>query len=76
MKAKADSYGVGVRAGSITPQIADEEEFRKEFGLPPMSPSARSNWNESDGVRRPTTLKSPAEVEEGNEIEDTQNGND
>ena len=76
LKAKFDSYGVGVRAGSITPQTIDEEEFRKESGLPPMSASARSNWEESDGVRRPTTLKSPVEVEEGNETEAVTDGND
>ncbi len=75
LKAKFDSYGVGVRAGSITPQTIDEEEFRKESGLPPMSPAAISNWDESDGVRRPTTLKSPAEVEEGNETEVFEDGN-
>ena len=76
LKAKFDSYGVGVRAGSITPQTVDEEEFRKESGLPPMSVSAQANWEESDGVRRPTTLKSPAEVEEGNETEAVTDGND
>ena len=76
LKAKFDSYGVGVRAGSITPQTIDEEKFREESGLPPMSQAARSNWDESDGVRRPTTLKSPAEVEEGNETEAVTDGND
>jgi len=75
LKAKFDSYGVGVRAGSITPQTADEVAFRKDAGLPVMSPSVQSDWKESDGVRRPTTLKSPAEVEDGNETEDFNNGN-
>ena len=76
LKAKFDSYGVGVRAGCITPQTIDEESFRAESGLSPMSSAAVENWNESDGVRRPTTLKSPAEVEEGNETEAPTNGND
>ena len=76
LKAKADSYGVGVRAGSITPQTADEEVFRKEFGLPIMSDAVEDAWAESDGIRRPTTLKSPAEVEDGNETEEpVNNGN-
>jgi len=75
LKAKFDSYGVGVRAGSITPQTADEEAFRKDAGLPVMSNSVQDDWKESDGVRRPTTLKSPAEVEDGNETGEFQNGN-
>lgn len=75
LKAKFDSYGVGVRAGSITPQTADEIAFRKDASLPEMSPAAAENWKDSDGVRRPTTLKSPAEVEDGNEIQEDQNGN-
>ena len=67
LKSKSDSYGVGVRAGSITPQIEDEVLFREEFGLPAMSASVKTAWDDSDGIRRPTTLKSPSEVEEGNE---------
>lgn len=30
-----DAYGVGVRAGVITPCIEDEQEFRKALGLQP-----------------------------------------
>ena len=37
LKAVFDSYGVGVRAGVITPQTADEEYFRDFMGLPAMS---------------------------------------
>ena len=77
LKAKADSYGVAVRAGNLTPQIIDEEKTREEFGLPPMSEAAKENWKESDGVRRPTTLKAPADEEllEEQLDEDTQDVN-
>jgi hypothetical protein len=75
LKARFDSYGVGVRAGSITPQTADEIAFRKDADFPIMSTSVQSDWAESDGVRRPTTLKSPGEIEIGNETEGAQNGN-
>lgn len=63
LKAKFDSYGVGVRAGSITPQISDEDEMRKEAGLPPLSEAARKAWEEDGGYRRPITLQSGKESE-------------
>lgn len=77
LKGLFDAYGVGVRAGSITPQTSDEEFFRELAELPDMSNSVEEAWVESDGIRRPTTLKSPAEVEEGAEVttEDTQDVN-
>ena len=56
LKAKFDSYGVAVRAGSITPQKADETQFRSEAGLPVISPEVDSAWNEDEGYRRPITL--------------------
>ena len=56
LKAVFDSYGVGVRAGVITPQTADEEYFRDFMGLPAMSDAVIADWAESDGVRRPITL--------------------
>jgi hypothetical protein len=56
MRAVFDAYGVGVRAGVITPQTADEEYFRKFMGLPEMSDAVKADWAESDGVRRPITL--------------------
>ena len=41
-----------------------------------MSDAVEDAWAESDGIRRPTTLKSPAEVEDGNETEEpVNNGN-
>lgn len=59
IKARMDSYGVGVRAGAITPTVEDEEHFRSEAGLPPLSSAARSTWSKEDNVRRPITLTPP-----------------
>lgn len=56
LKSVFDSYGVGVRAGVITPQMADEEEMRKIMGLPEMSQAVKDDWEESGGIRRPITL--------------------
>ena len=58
LKAKFDAYGVAVRAGAITPATEDEVQFRKEAGLPAMSPAARGAWKEDKGFRRPITLVS------------------
>ena len=59
LKAKFDAYGVAVRAGAITPCDADEDEFRKEAGLPPMSTAVKGAWKEDKGFRRPITLAPP-----------------
>lgn len=56
LKAKFDAYGVAVRAGAITPADVDEEAFRKEANLPPMTPAVRGAWKEDKGYRRPITL--------------------
>jgi hypothetical protein len=56
LKSVFDAYGVGVRAGVITPQTADEEYLRDFMGLPVMSEQVKADWAESDGVRRPITL--------------------
>jgi hypothetical protein len=56
LKAKFDAYGVAVRAGAITPCDADEDEFRKEAGLPAMTPAVKGAWKEDKGFRRPITL--------------------
>jgi hypothetical protein len=56
LKAKFDAYGVAVRAGAITPAEVDEDAFRKEAGLPTMSPAVRGAWKEDKGYRRPITL--------------------
>ena len=59
LKMKLDAYGVGVRAGSITPQPDDENEIRKAAGLPAMSEEARAAWEKDGGIRRPITLTPP-----------------
>lgn len=56
IKAEADAYGVGVRAGVVTPQAADEEAFRQKLTLPPMSEEVKQAWDTDKGVRRPITL--------------------
>lgn len=56
LKAKFDAYGVGVRAGVITPQPQDEEDFRMASNLPEMSGQVREGWEEEGGTRRPITL--------------------
>ena len=55
-KARADAYGVGVRAGAITPNDEDEAEFRELLSLPKMNGAVRSAWTEDGGVRRPITI--------------------
>ncbi len=56
LAALLEAYGVGVRAGVITPCLEDEAEFRLRMGLPPPSPSVVAYWKTTDGVRKPITL--------------------
>ena len=56
LKGVFDAYGVGVRAGVITPQTEDEKTLRDFMGLPEMSAEVIADWKESGGVRRPITL--------------------
>jgi len=56
LKGVLDAYGVGVRAGVITPQTADEVQMRVIMGLPEMSAEVVADWAESGGVRHPITL--------------------
>jgi HK97 family phage portal protein len=58
-KIRMDAYGVGVRAGAITPQTDDEEQFRQLVGLPGLSEDAKKAWADDKGVRRPITLRDP-----------------
>ena len=67
IKEQADTYGVGVRAGMITAQKNDEENFRKKAGLPDMSPEAVDAWKEDGGIRRPITLQSQTAFEASQE---------
>lgn len=55
---KMNTYGVGVRAGAVTPQADDEQQFRKEAGLPDMSKPVQEAWVSDGGTRRPITLAS------------------
>jgi lambda family phage portal protein len=57
-KQKAEAYGVAVRAGAITPQTDDEDDFRDDGGLPEMSKEVKDAWANDGGVRRPITLQS------------------
>lgn len=66
-QSKVDAYGVSVRAGAITPQLEDEDQFRKEMGLPPMSEDAKRAWLEDKGIRRPVTLKGAGEHKDSGE---------
>jgi hypothetical protein len=56
LKGVLDAYGVGVRAGVITPQTDDEVQMRVIMGLPVMSDAVAADWAESGGVRHPITL--------------------
>lgn len=54
-----DAYGVGVRAGVITPTEEDENFFRKIASYPEMTPAVVNAWLEDNGFRRPITLAVP-----------------
>lgn len=57
-KRDVDAYGVGVRAGALTPQPEDEKHFRKKADFPVMSEKVEDAWTSDGGVRRPVTLQS------------------
>lgn len=63
VRAVIDAYGVGVRAGVITPCAEDEAAFRELLGLPAMPQSVKADWEDSDGIRRPITLQRPEATE-------------
>ena len=50
-----DSYGVGVRAGVLTPCLEDENWFRKLIGLDPASAKVIADWASTNGIRKPNT---------------------
>ena len=57
IRKEMESYGIGVRAGAITPQTEDEEYFRKSAGFPAIGAMAKDAWTkEANGVRRPVTI--------------------
>lgn len=55
VKASFDAYGIGVRAGAITPQREDEESFRAKAGFPALTAPVKTAW-EAEPTRRPITL--------------------
>ena len=68
-KENFDSYGVGVRAGALTPQEEDEVHFREAAGLPEPGAAVNSLWDDQGGIRQPITLapsapESPAPPED------------
>ncbi len=58
LRGQMETYGVGVRSGTITPQPTDEDYFRESAGLPEMSTEVSEAWTSDGGVRRPVTLQS------------------
>lgn len=59
LKRVLDSYGVGVRSGTITPTENDEEYFRKLAKFPEMGDAVVNSWKADGGFRRPITLAVP-----------------
>jgi len=53
-----DKYGVAVRAGLVTPNLADEAAFRGIAGLPAANKDVEEAWDADGGARRPITLQS------------------
>lgn len=55
-KSKVENYGIGVRAGVITPNQDDETHFREKLSLPPMSKDVLREWKKDGGARAPITI--------------------
>jgi len=53
-----NAYGVGVRAGALTPQADDENSFRELLGIPAASDDVKKVWSD-ETTRRPITLSLP-----------------
>ncbi|XZG71718.1 hypothetical protein ACTSKR_07640 [Chitinibacteraceae bacterium HSL-7] len=67
MKEIADTYGVLVRAGAVTPQADDELFVRGLMGMPSPSAAVADAWREEGGIRRPITLRQEDEETQGKE---------
>lgn len=65
LREQMETYGIGVRAGSLTPQTDDETFFRGRAGLPALSSDASRAWEQDKGVRRPVTLAAVADTRTG-----------
>lgn len=57
LRSAIDTYGIAVRAGALTPQPTDEDEFRNRLGLPAATDDARELWESQGNVRQPITLR-------------------
>ena len=64
LKALLDAYGVGVRAGVITPCLDDENAFREMLGLDPAQSVVAEAWEDQGGVRTPVTLQKTGMIED------------
>jgi len=64
LKGLLDAYGVGVRAGVITPCLDDENAFRKMLGLDSAPQPVVEAWEEQGGVRTPVTLQRTGQIDE------------
>ena len=64
LKDLLDAYGVGVRAGVLTPCSDDENAFREMLGLDPAPPAVSKAWEDQGGIRIPVTLQKPGIIEE------------
>lgn len=64
LKDLIEVYGVGVRAGLLTPCLEDENAFREMLGLDPAPASVVQAWNDQGGVRIPITLQKPGMIED------------
>lgn len=62
VRTELDTYGIGVRASVITPNIEDEEVVRRKAGLPPMNENVKEAWRMEGGIRRPITVQQDDEV--------------
>jgi hypothetical protein len=64
LKDLIDAYGVGVRAGLLTPCLEDENAFRAMLGLDAAPQSVVQAWDDQGGIRIPVTLQKPGMIEE------------
>jgi hypothetical protein len=68
LKDLIDAYGVGVRAGLLTPCLQDENAFRQMLGLDSAPQEVEQAWQDQGGIRIPITLQKPGMIEEGADI--------
>lgn len=62
-RSAVETYGAGVRSGSITPNVEDEVALRTKLNLPPVSDAVKKAWEKDGGARSPITLASQKETE-------------